>query len=205
MFKNWTICTLTIPSRDIYLRRMLDSLEKERGHGLNIKISYNSPLDDGVKELSDRLLRDYEDTEIRFYDSQYYGIPEGRNRLLSLVQTPLVAFLDDDCTIEGEDVFFKLEETLKKTSLGLIGLKSFCRDSDEIFKPRPRIPQKKIGNILYANVEGLLGASYTQLLRDIRGFNERKRFRMEWMDLNTKFHRAGYPTGIDLEAGFLRH
>jgi len=205
MFENWTLCILTIPSRDFYLRQALDSISGERERGLAVKILYNCPISEKTEDLSSRLSGEYGDVETMFYDSEHYGLPEGKNYLLSSVETPLVAFLDDDCTIEGGDVFLKLEETLRKTSFGLIGLQSFRGDSYIKLKPREKIPQQNIDGMLYVNVEGLFGASYTQLLRDLRGFNERKRFRVEWMDLNTKLRRAGYTTGIDPKAGFLRH
>lgn len=203
---NWTLEILTIPSRDFYLRKLIDSTAEQIKGGLNVRVLYNSPEDKNTKNLAEQLQRDYPSLQVFSYRSKdsFYGISEGRNHLLQGTETPLVAFIDDDCSFDGESHFEKLEDTLRKTSLALVGLPSLRNDSGRLFKPRKEAPKQLIENVTYMDIEGMFAAGYTQLLKDIGGFNERRRFRMEWVDLNTRLHRMGFTTGIDMNAGFLR-
>lgn len=205
MLKNWTLCVLTIPIRDENIRKLLSSLNEEKEQGLNVKIVYNCPKNTETKNLSDRLSTDFKGIETIFYDSQYYGLSEGRNKLLKETKTPLIAFVDDDCSFEGKDIFSNLEKTLKNTSVALLGLPSFKGSSSELIKPRKDVPQCEINGLIYTYIEGMFCAGYTELLKNIKGFNKRLIFWGEWIDLNTKLHRAGFPTAMKMNSGFLRH
>ncbi len=57
----------------------------------------------------------------------------------------------------------------------------------------------------YQPVQGMLVASYTNLLRDVGGFNPRRRFWGEWTELNLRMWRSGFPTGHVMTGGYLRH
>ncbi len=228
MINNWTIGILTIPSRDLYLRRLINSLNQTQ-QGVVIKVLYNCLKNEQLEDLASGVSRDYRGVEVLyatndgelknsadesakesyrreflFQRQKKYGISQARNQLLRSVETPLIAFLDDDCTLEGKDVFTKLEDSLRRTFLGFIGIPSYYNDSDIQFKPRIATPKQKIDGIVYTNVSGNFAASYARLLRDLKGFNERKN-RLEWADLNTRLQREGYPTGIDMDAGLIRH
>ncbi len=214
---NWTLCTPTIPSRDKYLRKMLESVRKVQA-GLKVRVLYNCPRKN-AEDLASRLNRDYLEVDVLFcpeeqgetrednstlFHRRKYGIPYGRNQLLASVKSPLIAFIDDDCTFEGKDIFLKLEKRFRETSLGLIGLPSYHESSGVLIKPR-RVYQKINKNgVVFDSVSGIFVASYAQLLRDFKGFNERKE-RMDWTDVNLRVQRGGYPTGIDMEAGLVRH
>jgi hypothetical protein len=146
----------------------------------------------------------YPDVKTSVQSSIDYGIAEGRNALLKTVKTPLMAYVDDDCSFGGRPVFPDLEASLKSAPLALVGIPSYRDGTEEIFKPRKETPRVVIDGTTYMKVEGMFGASYTRLLRDVGGFNERKKFRLEWTDLNMRLWRSGYATGMLMNSGHLR-
>ena len=131
-------------------------------------------------------------------------ISGGRNYQLNLVKSPLVCFVDDDVTVHG-DAFLTIEEAMQRLPAGLFGLRSYREDTEELFKPRDGTSHVITGEFRYQSVQGMLVASYTNLLRDVGGFNPRRRFWGEWTELNLRMWRSGFPTGHVMEGGYLRH
>ena len=116
---NWTIGIVTIPSRDKYLRKLLDSINRSQP-GIGIKIIYNCeekkavfPSEriknefDGVKILyseENDNSSDYPKLTENYFRRRVSAIPKARNQLLREAETPLVALFDDDCEIEGKNL-----------------------------------------------------------------------------------------------------
>ncbi|HIH32013.1 TPA: glycosyltransferase family 2 protein [Candidatus Woesearchaeota archaeon] len=202
---NLSLGIITLPSRKEYLFKLLESVKSVSSSGIRVNILINAKVDNNGAGNLENAVKEYPNTTVTTYNSETYSIPEARNKILSICETPLIGLIDDDCTIHGEHVFENLVDTLKKTNLAMIGLKSYVDDSDVMFKPRKTTPKEVINGVTYMKIEGLFALAYSQLLRDVGGFNERKRFWMEWTDINTVMHRNGYPTGLDMNAGYLRH
>ena len=203
---RWTITALTIPGREPFLRRLLESAEhaglapRTRFH-----VIYNKPIRDDLAEVE----REFQSWTRRyqvdvFFNNRDPTISGGRNFQLNLVKTPLVCFVDDDITFDGK-VFDALEAAMRQRDVGMIGLRSVIADSGEQFKPRPDTPQIDDGEFKWMVVQGMLAASYTNLLRDVGGFNKRREFWGEWTELNLRLWRHGFPTGYLMEGPTLRH
>jgi len=120
------------------------------------------------------------------------------------VKSPLVCFVDDDVTVHG-DAFLTIEEAMQRVPAGLFGLRSYREDTEELFKPRDGPSHVITGEFRYQSVQGMLVASYTNLLQDVGGFNPRRRFWGEWTELNLRIWRSGFPTGHVMTGGYLRH
>jgi mycofactocin system glycosyltransferase len=85
--------TLVIPvkNRQLQLRRLLNSLQREIGEGLNVVV-----VDDGSTDTSGNVAREFGAQVLR--NEQSLGPAAARNRGLDTVVTPFVAFVDSDCT-----------------------------------------------------------------------------------------------------------
>lgn len=203
---RWTITALTIPGREHYLNQLIQSLEATViPGGARLVVVYNRAIRDDLVEV-ERDIRSKAgslDVEVHFNNGDP-TISGGRNYQLNLVKTPLVCFVDDDVTIHG-DAFLTIEQAMQRVPAGLYGLRSYREDTDELFKPRDGTPHVVTPEFRYQSVQGMLVASYTNLLRDVGGFNSRRRFWGEWTELNLRMWRSGFPSGHVMSGGYLRH
>jgi hypothetical protein len=202
---TWTISILTIPGRETHLQQLLDSFTHLRGTRPVIQLVYNRPIRQELPAV-ERRIRTWADgrpVEVYFNNGDP-TISGGRNFQLNLVKTPLVAFVDDDVSFEG-DVLEAAETALRTRPAGLVGIRSFRDDTDERFKPRDETPHVEEDGFRWCTVQGLFAAGYTDLLRDAGGFNPRRRFWGEWTELNLRLWRLGAPTGYTMDGAMLRH
>jgi hypothetical protein len=203
---RWTVTALTIPGREEYLRGLLQSVESAGVPArTKFQVIYNKPIRDDLAAV-ERKFRSWAprlDIDVYFNNGDP-TISGGRNYQLNLVKSPLVCFVDDDVTLEGP-VFSVLEDTLKSKPVGMVGLRSYRTDTDELFKPRDTTPHIPDGAFRWSVVQGMLAAGYTNLFRDVGGFNPRRRFWGEWTEFNLRMWRSGFPTGYQMEGPFLRH
>ena len=202
----WTITALTIPSREEYLQRLLQSLATLEGrHRFEVVVIYNAPTIEEPSVVEERIHRLAPSLRVRVYlNTAEPTIGGGRRVQLAVCRTPLMAFVDDDLTLHG-DVLGALEEVLYSKPLGIVGLPSYEEDTDRRFKPRESTPYVDIDNIRYMPVQGMLVAGYRRLFADIGGFNPRRQFWGEWTEFNLRMWRHGFPTGYIMDRGFLRH
>jgi hypothetical protein len=203
---RWTVSALTIPGRESYLRTLIESLDAMNiPGGGRITVVYNKPIRDGLGAVERTIQRwsRRHDVEV-FFNNGDPTISGGRNFQLNVCKSPLICFVDDDVTMHGE-LFEGLEKTLRSVPAGLVGLRSYVEDSEVLFKPRDTTPHETTPELRYMTVQGMLAAGYTNLFRDIGGFNPRRRFWGEWTELNLRMWRHGFPTGYAMDAGFLRH
>jgi hypothetical protein len=201
----WTVTVLTIPGREAHLQRLLQSLAHESSSRAVIHLVYNRSIRADLADV-ERQLRSWapgRHVEV-FFNNGDPTISGGRNFQLNLVKTPLVCFIDDDVTVEGP-VLSSLEQALREQPAALLGLRSYNGDSDVLFKPRDSTPHIAERDFRWSVVQGMLAAGYTNLLRDIGGFNVRRRFWGEWTELNLRLWRLGLPTGYQMTGPFLRH
>lgn len=197
---QWTLCILTLPSRDSQLRCLLKSIQRDCNAGLKVQVLYNCQPDDTLRSKSEAIANDFGIVP-NVYTSNEYGIAEGRNRLSERVATPFMAYIDDDCTLHGPSVWSDLGHVFETHPVALVGLPSYMDDDKKIlFKPRAHTPREEINGLHYMKVEGMFGATRTNILHNIGGFNFRKKFR----DLNTRLHRSGWPTGVLMTSGYLK-
>ena len=203
---RWTITALTIPGRENYLQQLIQSLEATViPGGARLVIVYNRAIRDELADV-ERTIRSWAsslEVEVHFNNGDP-TISGGRNYQLNLVKSPLVCFVDDDITVHG-DAFLTIEAAMQRVPAGLMGLRSYREDTDEQFKPRDSTPHVITPEFRYQPVQGMLVASYTNLLRDVGGFNPRRRFWGEWTELNLRMWRSGFPTGHVMTGGYLRH
>lgn len=89
--------------------------------------------------------------------------------------------------------------------MGILSVRSYRENSDELFKPNPNTPQLDYNGIRYAQVQGMLAAGYRNLFIDLGGFNPRRGYWGEWTELNLRMWRSGFPTGYCMDCGYLRH
>ena len=138
---RWTVTALTIPGRENYLRQLIQSIEASViPGGARLVIVYNRAIRDELADV-ERMIRSWVadlDIEVHFNNGDP-TISGGRNYQLNLVKTPLVCFVDDDITVHG-DAFHTVEEAMRKIPAGLVGLRSYREDTDELFKPRDSTP-----------------------------------------------------------------
>lgn len=203
---RWTFTLLTIPSRVEYLSQLLQSLAAlPPCEPFEVVIVYNAATDEEPRAVEARIRSMAPALNIRVYlnttDSTIVG---GRRVQLSVCQTPLVAFIDDDLTLHG-DVLGSIENTLRTHPLGIVGLPSFEEDTNTRFKPRDSTPHVDFDGIRHMPVQGMLVAGYRRLFSDIGGFNPRRQFWGEWTEFNLRMWRHGFPTGYTFGEGFLRH
>lgn len=197
---------LTIPGREDHLRRLLASIEQSAPPpGTRFIVVYNKPIHQRLTD-TERLFQSWAprlDLSVYFNNGDP-TISGGRNFQLNLVKTPLTCFVDDDVTVHGP-VFETLEQTLRTHPLGAVGLRSYREDTAERFKPRDTTPHVPDGSIRWCTLQGMLVGGYTQIFREVGGFNARRRFWGEWTEFNLRMWRSGYPTGYQMEGPFLRH
>ncbi len=201
-----TFSILTIPERESYLKGLLASIDAMRlDPPPRVDIVYNRPLEGFLGDVIDRIreLAGALPVEV-YFNAGETSIGAGRNLQLSVCRTPLIAFVDDDLSLH-DDIVPALLDTLAQQPLALVGFPSFDGDSEVRFKPRDATPSITRGAIRYMPVQGMLCAGYRALLVDVGGFNPRRRFWGEWTELNLRLWRHGYPTGYQMERGYLRH
>lgn len=203
---RWTISALTIPGREQYLRRLIASLDEVRiPGGARIVVVYNKPIREGLRAVEREIARQSKrhDVEV-FFNNGDPTISGGRNFQLNVCKSPLLCFIDDDVTVHG-DAFTALEDAMRRVPAGILGMRSYVEDTDTIFKPREATPYLESPELRYMTVQGMLVAGYTNLFRDIGGFNPRRRFWGEWTEFNLRMWRNGYPGGYVMKGGYLRH
>ncbi|HEY3288078.1 MAG TPA: glycosyltransferase family A protein [Gemmatimonadaceae bacterium] len=202
----WTITALTIPDRERYLRELLRSLQEMPGaERAEIVIIYNHDARGDRHAIETHITRYSPRVPISVvFNGHDPTIAGGRAMQLGVCKTPLICFVDDDTTVHG-DLLGTLESAMRTVPLGLVGVPSLVEDTDVRFKPRDETPSVTADGVRYMPVQGMLAASYTNLLRQAGGFNPRRRFWGEWTELNTRLWRLGYPTGFVMDGAFLRH
>jgi len=203
---RWTITALTIPSREPYLKKLIASLNDTPIQSpTEISIIYNVVTKENPYDIEERIKSFSKKLPLTVhFNSHDTSIAGGRNFQLSVCKSPLVCFVDDDLTLHG-DIFSTLEQTLRETPLGLVGIRSYQEDTNELFKPRDSTPHVDYDGIRYMPIQGMLVAGYKSLFVDIGGFNPRRKFWGEWTEFNLRLWRNGFPTGYNLNAGYLRH
>lgn len=203
---RWTITALTIPGREQYLEQLIHSIDEiSVPGGARVVIVYNRPIRDELEKV-ERTFQSWSDTADVdvFFNNGDPTISGGRNFQLNLAKSPLIAFVDDDVTLHGEAIE-EIEATLRSVPAGLVGLRSYVGKTDQLFKPRDTTPYVETPDLRYMTIQGMLVAGYTNLMRDIGGFNPRRRFWGEWTEFNLRMWRHGFPTGYILRDAYLRH
>ena len=203
---RWTITALTIPGREEYLRQLIESLDALTvPGGARLTVVYNKPIRDGQDAIEQRV-RGWSKRHACdvFFNNGDPTISGGRNFQLNVCKTPLLCFVDDDVTVHGA-LFPTLEAALRTVPAGIVGARSYVEGSDVLFKPRDETPHVIAPEFRYMSVQGMLAAGYTNLFRDVGGFNHRRRFWGEWTELNLRMWRHGFPTGYVMDGGYLRH
>ncbi|MGH7629832.1 MAG: glycosyltransferase family 2 protein [Gemmatimonadales bacterium] len=203
---RWSVTMLTLPEREPYLLRLLQSLS-DAGADTNteVVVVYNAPPRESRDAITRRLAAACPSLSlrVRFNDGRQ-TIAEGRNLQLAVCRAPLICFVDDDVTLHGQ-VFAPVERALREQPVALVGLPSLREDSAEPFKPRADTPYVDAGGLRYMHVQGMLCAGYRQVLIDVGGFSRLRAFWGEWTELNTRLWRRGFPTAYRMDAGYLRH
>ncbi len=203
----WTLSMLTIPSREEFLGRLLQSIARLEGASqVDITVVYNTTTPEEPLAIEQRIRALEPRLPVRVYvNATDPTIVGGRMVQLGVCRTPLLAFVDDDLTLHG-DVLGVLRRTLAEQPVGIVGLPSFEEDTDVQFKPRDSTPSVTLGSLRYMPVQGMLVAGYRRLFSDIGGFNPRRRFWGEWTEFNLRMWRHGFPTAYVMDGGaFLRH
>lgn len=203
---RWTITALTIPGREDYLRKLIESLDaQDIPGGGRVLVVFNRAIREELARVESRIQSWARRVPVDvFFNNGDPTISGGRNYQLNLAKSPLVCFVDDDCTLH-DDVMGTLDDALRRVPAGLVGVRSYVEDTDTIFKPRDSTPHVETPEFRFQPVQGMLVAGYTNLLRDIGGFNPRRRFWGEWTELNLRMWRSGFPTGHVMRGGYLRH
>jgi hypothetical protein len=201
-----TLSILTIPEREEYLRRLLESILALRvGPDVKVDIVYNRALDGAVGAAVARVRGFAPDLSIEvFFNAGDTTIAAGRSLQLSVCRTTLIAFVDDDLTLHG-NIIPAIVDALATEPLGLLGFPSFEGNTDRRVKPRDATPSIDWRGLRFKPVQGMLCASHRALLADIGGFNLRRRYWGEWTELNLRLWRFGFPTAYQMHRGYLRH
>lgn len=201
-----TLSILTIPEREEYLGRLLQSIAALRTDPPpHIDVVCNRPLDGALGDMTARIRKLAPSLQLEVYSNAgETSIVAGRNLQLSVCRTPLIAFVDDDLSLHGP-VIPALLDTLANHPVGLVGLPSFDGASSRVVKPRESTPSVDWDGLKYKPVQGMLCAGYRALLADIGGFNMRRRYWGEWTELNLRMWRCGFPTVYQMDRGFMRH
>lgn len=202
----WNISILTIPGREEYLKKLIQSLnEQEFKRGAKIIVVYNHDqktehykIESDIRSYSKKLPLSV------YFNNADTSISGGRNFQLNISKSPLICFIDDDITLHG-DIFPSIEQALQKYPLGLVGIPSLIEGTDEVFKPRQNTPSIDKGELKYMPIQGMLIAGYRQLFCDIGNFNPRRFYWGEWTEFNLRMLRNGYPTAYIMDKGYLRH
>jgi hypothetical protein len=203
---TWTITALTIPGREGYLAGLLESLQKLPGvERAEISVIFNHDARGDRREIERRITKHSPTVPISVvFNGHDPTIAGGRAMQLGVCKTPLICFVDDDTTVHG-DLLGTLEAAMRTLPLGLVGVPSLVEDTDVRFKPRDGTPSVTMDGVRYMPVQGMLAASYTNLLRQVGGFNPRRRFWGEWTELNTRLWRQGFATAFAMDGAYLRH
>lgn len=203
---RWTVTALTLPQRETYLRRLIESINAAAPQdGAEILIVYNARTSENPFDIETRIQRYSRNLPVSVHvNGREPTIAAGRNLQLTLCKSPLVCFVDDDITIHG-NIFPAIEDAMRNLPVGIVGLPSYNADTEERVKPRPSSPSVDHAGMRFMQVQGMLVAGYRDLLLDVGGFNMRRRFWGEWTELNTRLWRNGFPTGYIMDAGHLRH
>jgi GT2 family glycosyltransferase len=203
---DWTLAILTLPSREEYLGRLVQSIaatvDPSRAEVLILRNDGPEPLAADARARLESLAGTL---SLRFLPGHADPtIPRGRNALLAACRTARICFLDDDVTVHG-DLLRSLDDALAAEPLALVGLPSFENASDKLHKPRPDTPAVAQASVRWMPVHGLLCAGYTEVLQQAGGFRERRRFWGEWTELNLRLWRMGLPTGYWMKGAHVRH
>lgn len=203
---RWTITALTLPQREEYLRRTIESINAAPPPGgAEILVVYNTRPTENSFDIEARISSYSSRLPINVHvNSREPTIAAGRNLQLTLSKSPLICFIDDDVTIHG-NVFSAIEQTLLSKPVGLVGLPSYQGDSGQLFKPRESSPSVEHDGLRFMQVQGMLAAGYRDLFLDIGGFNPRRQFWGEWTEFNLRLWRNGFPSAYVMDAGHLKH
>lgn len=203
---RWTLSVLTIPRREPYLARLLESLGEARlPRGTVIDVVYNWDTRERPLDVERRLRRAARGLHLNVhFNAQRPSIGSGRRQQLNHGKTPLLAFIDDDLTVHGP-LLEVLEDSLRRLPLGIVGVQSLVEDSTRRFKPRRSTPSINLDGARFMPVQGMLVAGYRRLFLDIGGFNPRRDFWGEWTEFNLRMWRSGFPTGYAMHGAYLRH
>lgn len=204
--RRWTISMLTIPGREEYLQRLLETLAEARvDRKAQIDIVYNWDAREAPAEIERKILRYARGLPVRVsFNTVDPSIVAGRAQQLNACRTPLICFIDDDISVHG-DLMGTLESVLQGSPLGIVGVRSYVNDTTELFKPRATTPHVSRQHLRFMTVQGMAVAGYRRLFLDVGGFNPRRRFWGEWTELNLRLWRRGIPTGYAMDGAFLRH
>ena len=203
----WTLCILTIPQRESYLKRLFESLRAlgMRRSRWELQLVYNWDTDEEPYSVERRLRKMGRGLPLSVhFNVRNPSIVGGRVQQLALCKSPLICFIDDDITIHG-DMLDVLEERLHQHPVGLIGVPSLIGETNRLFKPRRGTPHVDAHGLRFMSVQGMLVAGYRRLIQDIGGFNVRRMYWGEWTELNLRMLRSGFPTAYAMDAGYLRH
>ncbi|MBK8250089.1 MAG: glycosyltransferase [Gemmatimonadetes bacterium] len=203
---RWTISILTIPGREEWLGRLVDSLMDARvDRRARLHIVFNRDVPEAPAEVERHLRRTCGRAPIDVsFNVTSPTIASGRQAQLNACRTERIAFIDDDVTVHG-DLLDALDDAMERAPLGLVGIPSLVNDTAVPFKPRETTPGITRDNVRFMTVQGMLVAGYRRLLLDAGGFNQRRRFWGEWTELNLRLWRLGYPTGYVMDGPYLRH
>lgn len=203
---RWTVTALTLPTREEFLRRTIESINAmPPPGGAEILVVYNTRPSESSFDVEARISSFSQHLPISVHvNSREPTISAGRNLQLTLSKSPLICFIDDDVTIHG-NVFSAIEQTLLSAPVGLVGVPSVSADTEEPFKPRPSSPHVDHDGLRYMQVQGMLAAGYRDLFLDIGGFNPRRQFWGEWTEFNLRLWRSGFPAAYKMDAGYLKH
>lgn len=203
---RWTLSILTIPKREPYVAQLFESLRKARlPAGTLVDVVYNWDSRERPFDVERRLRKAAGGLKVNVhFNANSPTIVSGRMQQLTHCKTPLLAFIDDDISIHGA-LLQVLEDELRRTPLGMVGVQSLVEDSDRRFKPRRTTPSIDRDGLRYMPVQGMLAAGYRRLFLDIGGFNPRREFWGEWTEFNLRMWRNGFPTAYAMNGAYLRH
>jgi hypothetical protein len=202
---RWTVTALTVPGREAYLDRLAESLRAVAGRTpMELVVVHNARVPIDLRAL-ERRLRGRSGLRCRAYaNASEPTIALGRRLQLAVARTPLIAFVDDDCTLHG-DIFPAVEAALERVPVGAVGLPSVDAESGAPFKPRDTTPSVMHEGLRFMPIQGMFVATYRRLLVDAGDFATHRRYWGEWTELNTRLWRLGCATAYVPDAGFLRH
>ncbi|MCU0646734.1 MAG: glycosyltransferase family 2 protein [Gemmatimonadaceae bacterium] len=202
---RWTLAVLTVPGRERYLDRLAESVRALPSRdGVELLVVHNAATEIDLRQL-ERRLRAKSGLRCRAVaNASEPTIAAGRRMQVAVSRTPLLCFLDDDCTVHG-DIFAALERELQRMPVGALGLPSVDADTGEPFKPRTTTPSVEHDGLRFMPIQGMLVATYRRLLIDVGDFAKHRRYWGEWTELNTRLWRMGYATAYVMNAGQIRH
>jgi hypothetical protein len=202
---RWTLAILTVPGREEYLDRLAESVRALRDRSaVELLVVYNASTPVDLRRL-ERRLRARSGLRCRAVaNASEPTIAAGRRMQVAVSRTPLICFVDDDCTLHG-DIFARLERELQRVPVGALGLPSIDAYSGEPFKPRLTTPSVEHDGLRFMPIQGMLVATYRRLVIDVGDFATHRRYWGEWTELNTRLWRMGFATAYVMDAGIVRH